>query len=65
MEPLFNNKPIPTVRVVDPSTGKEYYVPSNVAYSNRDNLNLLNIEGILVDSSINSISSSYINGGEF
>jgi hypothetical protein len=65
MEPLFSNQPISFVLVIDPSTGNQYYVPSNVAYSDRDNPSPVNIEGVLVDSSITSVTSSYINGGTF
>jgi hypothetical protein len=65
MEPLFSNQPISFVLVIDPSTGNQYYVPSNVAYSDRENPSPVNIEGVLVDTAqtasyvLNAVSASF------
>jgi len=59
MEQLLKNQQIPLTRVIDPSTGKEYYSPENIIYDNKNNSGLTTFQGVIVDQANSSISASY------
>ena len=59
MEQLLKNQQIPLTRVIDPSTGKEYYSPETIIYDDKTNSGPTTLQGIIVDQSNSAISSSY------
>ena len=59
MEQLLKNQQIPLTRVIDPTTGREYYSPENIIYDNKNNSGPTTLQGIIVDQANFSISSSY------
>lgn len=67
MEKFLNNQQIPLVRVIDPSTGQEYYSPEATVYDDRNGPIPTILKSVVVDQATSAsyaLTASYaLNGG--